>query len=237
MMRYSNWLIDVKNRASLRNACGATPDPDTDPDTDRPIRAGVETQNNNHRRHQLQPTNEKPAEVPVRTHLWRRGYKIIKKIGEGTFSEVLKTQSLKDGKFYACKTMKQMINSLEQANNLREVQAMKRLSPHANIIQLHELIYDKGTGTVSLICELMEMNIYELIQGRQTPLPEYTVKSYMYQLCRSLAHMHSCGIFHRDVKPENILIKVRWRRDKDVHIHQLGGKSCTNLAVLLTLTP
>lgn len=40
----------------------------------------------------------------------RAGYKVIKKIGEGTFSEVLKTQSLKDGKFYACKTMKQTIN-------------------------------------------------------------------------------------------------------------------------------
>lgn len=35
---------------------------------------------------------------------------MIKKIGEGTFSEVVKTQSLKDGKFYACKTMKQTIN-------------------------------------------------------------------------------------------------------------------------------
>ncbi len=89
-------------------------------------------------------------------------------------------------------------SSLEQANNLREVQAMKRLSPHANIIQLHELILwvlecnyplwshftassyfnvayhvhlicyfsDKETGTVSLICELMEMNIYEFIQGK-----------------------------------------------------------------------
>uniref|UniRef100_A0A3Q3E365 MOK protein kinase n=1 Tax=Labrus bergylta TaxID=56723 RepID=A0A3Q3E365_9LABR len=134
-------------------------------------------------------------------------YKIIKKIGEGTFSEVVKTQSLKDGKFYACKTMKQTINSLEQANNLREVQAMKRLSPHTNIIQLHELIFDKETGTVSLICELMEMNIYEFIQGRETPLPDHTVKNYMYQLCKSLEHMHSCGIFHRDVKPENILIK------------------------------
>lgn len=33
-----------------------------------------------------------------------------------------------------------LLLSLEQANNLREVQAMKRLSPHANIIQLHELI-------------------------------------------------------------------------------------------------
>ncbi|XP_041827074.1 MAPK/MAK/MRK overlapping kinase-like isoform X2 [Melanotaenia boesemani] len=135
------------------------------------------------------------------------GYKIIKKIGEGAFSEVVKTQSLKDGKFYACKTMKQTINSLEQAHNLREVQAMKRLSPHANIIQLHELIFDKETGTVSLICELMEMNIYEFIQGRRTPLPDHTVKNYMYQLCKSLDHMHRCGIFHRDVKPENILIK------------------------------
>ncbi|XP_016891988.1 MAPK/MAK/MRK overlapping kinase isoform X2 [Cynoglossus semilaevis] len=136
-----------------------------------------------------------------------QSYKIIKKIGEGTFSEVVKTQSLIDGKFFACKTMKQTINSLEQANNLREVQAMKRLSPHANIIQLHELIFDKETGTVSLICELMEMNLFELIQGRETPLPEQTVKHYMYQLCKSLEHMHSCGIFHRDVKPENILIK------------------------------
>ncbi|XP_074547685.1 MAPK/MAK/MRK overlapping kinase isoform X2 [Halichoeres trimaculatus] len=134
-------------------------------------------------------------------------YKIIKKIGEGTFSEVVKTQSLKDGKFYACKTMKQRINSLEQANNLKEVQATKRLSPHANIIQLHELIFDKGKEKVSLIYELMEMNLYEFIQGRETPLPDHIVKNYMYQLCKSLKHMHSCGIFHRDVKPENILIK------------------------------
>ncbi|CAL1575955.1 unnamed protein product [Knipowitschia caucasica] len=142
-----------------------------------------------------------------RHHSGMHCYKIIKKIGEGTFSEVVKTQSLKDGKFYACKTMKQSISSVEQANALREVQAMKRLSPHTNIIQLHEIVYDKESGTVSLICELMEMNIYEFIQGRKSPLPEHTVKLYMYQLCKSLEHMHSCGIFHRDVKPENILIK------------------------------
>ncbi|XP_005465195.1 MAPK/MAK/MRK overlapping kinase isoform X1 [Oreochromis niloticus] len=196
MMHYSNWLIDVKNRASLRNECK------TPPNTDWINRGNIaDMQNNNPH------LNEKASELTAATHLLKKGYKIIKKIGEGTFSEVLKTQSLKDGKFYACKTMKQTINSLEQANNLREVQAMKRLSPHANIVQLHELIFDKETGRVSLICELMEMNIYEFIQGRKTPLPEHTVKHYMYQLCKSLEHMHSCGIFHRDVKPENILIK------------------------------
>ncbi|XP_068573925.1 MAPK/MAK/MRK overlapping kinase-like isoform X2 [Cebidichthys violaceus] len=198
MMHYSNWLIGVKNRASLRNACKTPPNMDRN----KRVTLNVDMQNNN-----PQPNAKTSDHLTVMTHLWKKGYKTIKKIGEGTFSEVLKTQSLKDGKFYACKTMKQTINSLEQANNLREVQAMKRLSPHANIIQLHELIFDKETGTVSLICELMEMNIYEFIQGRQTPLPDNTVKNYMYQLCKSLEHMHSCGIFHRDVKPENILIK------------------------------
>ncbi|XP_056152366.1 MAPK/MAK/MRK overlapping kinase-like [Lampris incognitus] len=195
MMHYSNWLIGVKNRACMRNA-HKTPDIEWK-------RGGhsIEMQSNNSQPHR------KTSELSLSTHLWKKGYKIIKKIGEGTFSEVVKTQSLKDGKFYACKTMRQTINSLEQANNLREVQAMKRLSPHANIIQLHELIFDRATGTLSLICELMEMNIYEFIQRRQSPLPENTVKHYMYQLCKSLEHMHSCGIFHRDVKPENILIK------------------------------
>ncbi|XP_034087649.1 MAPK/MAK/MRK overlapping kinase-like isoform X1 [Gymnodraco acuticeps] len=193
MMHYSNWLIGLKNRVSLRNARRTPPNIDWG--------NVVDLQNNNPQ------SKQKIHGVTVTNHLWKKGYKTIKKIGEGTFSEVVKTQSLKDGKFYACKTMKQTINSLEQANNLREVQAMKRLSPHANIIQLHELIFDKETGTVSLICELMEMNIYELIQGRKMPLPDNTIKNYMYQLCKSLEHIHSCGIFHRDVKPENILIK------------------------------
>ncbi|KAI3367190.1 hypothetical protein L3Q82_008244 [Scortum barcoo] len=166
MMHYSNWLIGVKNRASLRNACKTPPGGDWNNRGN-----AAEVHNNNPQ------LNEKTSARSITTHLWRKGYKVIKKIGEGTFSEVVKTQSLKDGKFYACKTMKQTINS------------------------------DKETGTVSLICELMEMNIYEFIQGREMPLPDHTVKNYMYQLCKSLEHMHSCGIFHRDVKPENILIK------------------------------
>ncbi|KAM9466870.1 MAPK/MAK/MRK overlapping kinase isoform 3-T3 [Clarias gariepinus] len=146
------------------------------------------------------------ANLVLTGYLSTQDYKIIKKIGEGTFSEVTRVQNLKDGKHYACKTMKQTINSLEQAHNLREVQAMKRLRLHPNILQLYEVIFDQDTRTVSLICELMDMNIYELIRGRQHPLSESKVKNYMYQLCKALDHMHS-GIFHRDVKPENILIK------------------------------
>ncbi|XP_036887491.1 MAPK/MAK/MRK overlapping kinase isoform X1 [Sturnira hondurensis] len=136
-----------------------------------------------------------------------KNYRVIGKIGEGTFSEVVKMQSLRDGRYYACKQMKQPFESLEQANSLREVQALRCLNPHPHILTLHELLFDRKSGSLGLICELMDMNIYELIRGRRCPLSESKVASYAYQLCRALDHVHRNGIFHRDVKPENILIK------------------------------
>ncbi|KAL5463251.1 hypothetical protein EMCRGX_G032131 [Ephydatia muelleri] len=135
-------------------------------------------------------------------------YRIAGRMGEGTFSEVLKCQSLVDGKMYACKRMKQKYDNIDEVNNLREIQALRRLNPHPNIIELKDVVYDRRSGTLALICELMDMNIYELIKDRKTYLPEAKVKLYMYQLCKSIYHMHRNGIFHRDVKPENILITV-----------------------------
>lgn len=134
-------------------------------------------------------------------------YRLISKKGEGTFSEVLKAQCIKTGQYVAIKCMKNTFESIEQVNNLREIQALRRLSPHPNIITLLEVLYDQPSGRLALVFELMDMNIYELIRERRHYLPEQRVKNFMYQLARSMDHMHRNGIFHRDIKPENILIK------------------------------
>ena len=119
---------------------------------------------------------------------------------------MLKAQCIKNGKYVAIKCMKNHFDSLDQVNNLREIQALRRLSPHGNIIKLLEVLYDQPTGRLALVFELMDMNIYELIRGRRHYLAEDRVKTYMYQLIKSMDHMHRNGIFHRDIKPENILI-------------------------------
>lgn len=134
-------------------------------------------------------------------------YRVLGKKGEGTFSEVLKIQNVRDGNYFACKKMKQHYDSLEQVNNLREIQAMRRLTPHPNVVDLKEVIFDRKSGNLALVCELMDMNLYEVIRGRRHYLPEEQVKNYMFQICKSIDHMHRNGIFHRDVKPENILVK------------------------------
>ena len=133
-------------------------------------------------------------------------YRLVAKKGEGTFSEVLKAQCIKNGKYVAIKCMKNHFDSLDQVNNLREIQALRRLSPHGNIIKLLEVLYDQPTGRLALVFELMDMNIYELIRGRRHYVAEDRIKTYVYQLVKSMDHMHRNGIFHRDIKPENILI-------------------------------
>ena len=53
----------------------------------------------------------------------------------------------------------------------------------------------------------MEMNLYEAIKDRKKYLSERKAKTWIYQTLKALDFMHRNGIFHRDVKPENILIR------------------------------
>ena len=48
---------------------------------------------------------------------------------------------------------------------MREIQALRRLSPHEHIISLEEVLYDQPTGRLALVFELMDANLYELIRG------------------------------------------------------------------------
>lgn len=133
-------------------------------------------------------------------------YQILGKKGEGTFSEVLKAQDMETKRLVAIKCMKKPFKSKEQVNRLREIQAVRRLQPHPNIVQLMEVLFDRSTGRLALVFELMEMNLYELIKGRRQYLNEERLMSYMYQMLKGLDHAHRVGLFHRDIKPENILI-------------------------------
>lgn len=133
-------------------------------------------------------------------------YRLIAKKGEGTFSEVLKAQNIRNQEYCAIKCMKNHFDSIEQVNNLREIQALQRLSPHPHVVTLFEVLYDRPSGRLALVFELMQMNFYELIRGRRHYLAEPTLKNYIFQLCKAMSHMHRHGIFHRDIKPENVLI-------------------------------
>lgn len=57
-------------------------------------------------------------------------YRLLKKIGEGTFSEVFEAVSINDDMPVAIKCMKKKYETIEEVKNLTEVKALQNLSPH-----------------------------------------------------------------------------------------------------------
>ncbi|RZF33801.1 hypothetical protein LSTR_LSTR013689 [Laodelphax striatellus] len=134
-------------------------------------------------------------------------YRVLNKIGEGTFSEVLKCQNRESGQLVAAKRLRKSFNSVSEARDLPEIVAMKKVSDHPNILHLIETHYEHELSRVTLIFELMDMSIYDMMKTHRRNIPEVKVKNYLYQILKGINHLHVNGLFHRDIKPENILIK------------------------------
>jgi glycogen synthase kinase 3 beta len=62
---------------------------------------------------------------------------------------------------------------------------------------------------LNLVLEFVPENLYRCsrtyVKAKQQ-MPMLEVKLYMYQCLRSLAFIHSMGICHRDIKPQNLLL-------------------------------
>ncbi|CAL8080589.1 unnamed protein product [Orchesella dallaii] len=145
----------------------------------------------------------------INNDTFHKRYKIIEKIGEGSYSEVLKCQNRDDGTVVACKRLKHLYRCWSHVHEIGEIATLRALQKHSNILQMLEIHYDEKLGKVSLVFELMDVNLYELIKDRKRLLPENRVRTIIFQLFRALRHLHKLGIFHRDIKPENILIKLK----------------------------
>lgn len=143
-------------------------------------------------------------------------YDILQQIGDGTFGSVAKAVHRKTGQLVAIKRMKQKYFSWEECVALPEVQVLRKLQSHPNVIKLREVI--RENNELFFVFEFMDGDLLGVIRKHKqmanpallatsSIVPYQKVKSYMFQLMQSLAFLHRSGYFHRDLKPENLLIK------------------------------
>lgn len=140
---------------------------------------------------------------------------MISRLGGGSFADVYKAREKSTGDLVAIKVLKRKYNKAESCMNLRECKSLQKLNDDANgnqpgkdsIIKLKQIIFIKKTGTLNLIFEFMERDLFELMKSKEpNHLSENEIRDIMFQTLQGITYMHKYGFFHRDLKPENLLL-------------------------------
>jgi serine/threonine-protein kinase len=135
-------------------------------------------------------------------------YPITGVIGQGAMGVVYKALDPVIQRPVAIKTIHKALlgdaDPVEMAARFRnEAQAVGRLS-HPGIVQIYEYGEDEATAYIAM--EYVEgRNLEKLLQARPR-LPEGDLLSVMDQLLDALDAAHRVGVWHRDVKPANLLV-------------------------------
>ncbi|KAG8764312.1 regulator of ime2 [Ceratobasidium sp. 423] len=137
-------------------------------------------------------------------------YTNCKVIGNGSFGVVFQARQLGVPKHLEDIAIKKVLQDKRFKN--RELQIM-RLVKHPNVVDLRAFFYSSGDKKdevyLNLVLEYVPETVYRTSRHYvklKQPIPNLQIKLYMYQLLRSLAYIHSVGICHRDIKPQNLLL-------------------------------
>ncbi|KAL4442679.1 hypothetical protein ABPG77_006673 [Micractinium sp. CCAP 211/92] len=130
-------------------------------------------------------------------------YRVTKQLGDGTYGSVFKAVNRQTGEVVAIKKMKRKFYGWDECLALREVRSLRKLH-HPCIVQLKEVI--RENDELFFVFEYMDCNLYQMVKDRDRYFPESRVRNWCYQVLQGLAFMHKQGYFHRDMKPENLLV-------------------------------
>lgn len=137
-----------------------------------------------------------------------KNYSLLSKIGEGTFSEVLKVQNKNNGRLFAAKRLTRPFMNMDEVNDYIELKTLLKLDRHENVLTMEAYIYETDTKMLTLVFNLMDQSLYDYIKDMSRKMSETRCQNFLFQLASGLCFLHKNGIFHRDIKPENILVRA-----------------------------
>jgi serine/threonine-protein kinase len=161
------------------------------------------------------------------------GIQILEKVGRGSQAIVFRGRQVSVDRIVAVKVMLTKGARDPQARQrfVQEARAAAKLS-HNNIVQAIDA-GETPEGYPYFIQEFVDgTTVYDLLKERGGPLDEERALEIIIHMAGALAHAHSRGFIHRDVKPKNIMLTQEGvakladmglaRQVADVDVEELG---------------
>ncbi len=139
------------------------------------------------------------------------GWRVLRLLGSGTYGAVYLVE--KDGQRFAMKIAMHRASSgdAEQADArlMREMVCLVQVSGHPNIVRVHAhgRWPDVTKGWLYVVLDYVEgYTLGEWVEKMHPTAQE--VARVFARLAAALAHLHARGVFHRDLKLGNILVRA-----------------------------
>ncbi|XP_040000442.1 cell division cycle 7-related protein kinase isoform X4 [Xiphias gladius] len=158
-------------------------------------------------------------------------FRIIDKIGEGTFSSVyLGEAQMQDGRreMFA---LKHLIPTSHPTRIAAELQCLTVAGGRENVMGV-TYCFRKEDHVVIVMPYMEHQAIVDIIGS----LTFEEVRLYIYHLLTALSHIHQFGIIHRDIKPNNFLYNRNSKMYALVDFGLAQGTADTQIELLKDLT-
>ncbi|KAL8196093.1 hypothetical protein R6Q57_025093 [Mikania cordata] len=132
-------------------------------------------------------------------------YNLGRELGRGEFGVTYLCTDLETGERFACKSIlkKKLKTSIDIEDVKREVEIMKHLPKHPNIVAIKDTYEDNNAVHIVMeLCEGGELFDRIVARGHYTERAAAAIIRTIVEVVQT-CHMH--GVMHRDLKPENFL--------------------------------
>ena len=129
--------------------------------------------------------------------------KVHKTLGSGADGTVIRGVVLagdRVGEWHALKFMSNSAYCMQ-----REVETLRRVTPHPNIIELVGVFH--AQKQIVLAFPELDCSLQENLGRRRRVVSPSLATHVALQLLDAAAHMHHVHVLHRDIKPQNILVE------------------------------
>lgn len=131
-------------------------------------------------------------------------YRVLRTVGEGGMGVVYEVERTSDQRHFAAKVLSGRPDRTAAARFAREAQILARLN-HPNLISITD-IDQTGEGSLYIVMEYVAGSpLSQVTAQRGAREPRWGLQ-VLQQIAAAIAALHSQGIVHRDVKPDNVLL-------------------------------